>query len=317
MRVLSQPAPAFVAPETFSPHVALPIETTTVATISNQAATSRWRAALRFLLRHPGLILASIFVLGLTVAALAPGLLVSGDPLAANAREAFRAPSAAHWLGTDENGRDVLVRLVHGARASLVVGLAATVFALGAGILLGLVAGLFNRLVDGAIMRLIDVLLAFPDILFALVVITLFGQGLTNLVLAVGIASVPRYARLVRAQVHAIRHSGYVEAAVTLGHSRLGVAWVHILPNAIKPVLVLAIIGLGGKIATGATLSFLGLGASPQFPEWGAMLAFGRNYLANAWWLVAAPAAAITLSVLSLSALGRALLRRREGKSLS
>ena len=338
MSLLSDPQPAFAgasagagasAPSTaalpaFAAHTALAVEAAPLATepaapvgAALARRATRLPAALRFALARPGLVFAALFVLALAVAAIAPGLLIPGDPLAASARDAFRAPSAAHWLGTDENGRDVLVRLVHGVRPSFVLGLAATVLGLAAGVALGLSAGLGPRWLDAAFMRFVDVLLAFPDILFALVIITLFGQGLVNVVLAVAIASVPRYARLVRAQVHAIRHSGYVEAALTLGHSRASLVWRHVLPNAIKPVLLLAVIGIGGKIAAGGALSFLGLGAPPPAPEWGSMLAIGRNYLANAWWLVAAPAAALTLTVLSVTALGRVFIRRREGKSLA
>lgn len=307
----------------FAPHTALApeaVEPLATAPATPVGASLGRRLAglpapLRFVLTRPGLALAAIFLVLLVAAAIAPGLLISGDPLAASARDAFRAPTAAHPLGTDENGRDVLVRLVHGARPSLVLGLAATALGLAAGVALGLAAGLGPRWIDGALMRFVDVLLAFPDILFALVIISLFGQGLFNSIIAVGIASVPRYARLVRAQTHAIRHSGYVEAATTLGHTRFALIWRHVLPNAIKPVLLLAIIGIGGKIAAGAALSFLGLGAPPPAPEWGSMLAIGRNYLANAWWITAAPAVAITLTVLSITALGRAFLRHREGKS--
>ena len=135
-------------------------------------------------------------------------------------------------------------------------------------------------------MRLIDVLLAFPDLLLALVIITFWGQGLVNAVIAVGVASVPRYARMVRAQTHIVRNAQYVEAAVTLGLRRSTVILRHVLPNAIKPILILATIGIGGKIAAGAALSFLGFGAPPPSPEWGSMLSVGRNFLSNAWWPV-------------------------------
>ncbi|PWB33896.1 peptide ABC transporter permease [Pseudomonas sp. SDI] len=264
---------------------------------------------------RPGLLLAALFVLLLLVAAVQPGWLVGGDPLAANARLAFRAPDSLHWLGTDENGRDILTRLVYAVRPSLLLGLAATAIGLLIGTLFGLLAGLGPRWLDGAVMRLVDVLLAFPDLLLALVIITFFGQGLLNTVIAVGIASVPRYARLVRAQTLVVRNAGYVEAATTLGLRRRAVIARHVLPNAIKPVLILATIGIGGNIIAGAALSFLGFGAPPPVAEWGGMLAIGRNYLANAWWLVTWPALAITLTVVSISAIGRALLRRSEGKS--
>jgi len=265
---------------------------------------------------RPGLVLAGAFVLLLVVAAIAPGLLTSIDPLDAVARQAYRAPDALHWLGTDENGRDVLSRLIHGVRPSLLLGLAATAMGLALGTLLGVVAGLGPRWLDAAVMRSVDVLLAFPDLLLALVIITFFGQGTLNLIIAVGIASVPRYARLVRAQTQVVRGAGYVEAATTLGLGRAAVIGRHVLPNAIKPVLILATIGIGSNITAGAALSFLGFGAPPPAPEWGTMLAIGRNFLANAWWLVAWPALAITFTVISITAIGRELLRRSEGKRL-
>jgi len=279
-------------------------------------ASPRSLAARRFELGvlRPGLLLAGLFVLVLIVAALFPGWLVGGDPLAANARHAFLSPSLAHALGTDENGRDVLTRVVYGVRPSLLMGLAATAIGLLAGISLGLAAGLGHRFVDGLIMRLIDVLLAFPDLLLALVIITFWGQGTLNATIAVGAASIPRYARLVRAQTHQVRHAPYVEAATTLGIRRATVVFRHVLPNAIKPVFILAAIGIGGKIAAGASLSFLGLGTPPPSPEWGAMLSVGRNFLSNAWWLTAVPGLALTLTVISVTALGRELLRRSEGK---
>lgn len=229
---------------------------------------------------------------------------------------AFQAPSNVHWLGTDENGRDVLSRLIYGVGSSLFMGLAATALGLAWGTLLGLIAGLGPRWLDSALMRGIDVLLSFPDLLLALVIITFFGQGTANLILAIGIAGVPRYARLVRAQTLSVRNAGYVESAVTLGQSQLAVVLRHILPNAFKPVLILATIGIGGAITAGAALSFLGFGAPPPAPEWGGMMSIGRSFLANAPWLVAWPALIITLTVVSISAIGRELLRRSEGKPL-
>jgi peptide/nickel transport system permease protein len=262
---------------------------------------------------RPDLLVAGAFVLLLLAATLHPAWLTAIDPQAASARDAFLAPSAAHWLGTDENGRDVLARLIYGVRASLVMGFSATAIGVVSGILLGLSAGLGGRAVDGALMRFVDVLLAFPDILLALVIITFWGQGMTNAIVAVGVASIPRYARLARAQSQVVRSAGYVEAAVTLGLRRSTLIWRHVLPNAIKPILLLATIGIGEKIAAGAALSFLGFGAPPPAPEWGSMLSVGRNYLSNAVWLVIAPGAAITLTVLALTALGRELAARSEG----
>ncbi|UVH50913.1 ABC transporter permease [Pseudomonas sp. CBSPBW29] len=265
---------------------------------------------------RPGLLLAGVFVALLLLAAVVPQWLAPYDPLEASARLAFQAPSNLYWLGTDENGRDVLSRLIYGVRSSLFMGLAATALGLAWGTVLGLIAGLGPRWLDGALMRGIDVLLSFPDLLLALVIITFFGQGTANLILAIGIAGVPRYARLVRAQTLNVRNAGYVESAVTLGQSHLAVVLRHILPNAFKPVLILATIGVGGAITAGAALSFLGFGAPPPAPEWGGMMSIGRSFLANAPWLVAWPALIITLTVVSISAIGRELLRRSEGKPL-
>jgi peptide/nickel transport system permease protein len=261
--------------------------------------------------------MAGLFAILLLISAFVPQWLVSGDPLEANARQAFREPSAAHPFGTDENGRDLLTRIVYGVRPSLIMGLAATAIGVGLGTTFGLFAGLGSRIIDGALMRLVDVLLAFPDILLALLIITFWGQGTINAIIAVGFASVPRYARMVRAQTHIVRRAAYVEAATTLGLARTVIIFRHVLPNAIKPIIILATIGVGGKIATGASLSFLGLGAPPPAAEWGSMLSIGRNYLANAWWLTALPSLAVALTVLSLTTLARAVARHSEGKTLA
>jgi len=263
---------------------------------------------------RPSLIPAGLFVLFLVLAAVAPRLLTARDPFGANARLAFRAPSASHWFGTDENGRDVLARVIYGVRPSLLMGLGATGFGLACGIAVGLLAGLNKPAINGLFMRGVDVLLAFPHILLALVIITFWGQGTYNSILAVGIASIPRYARLVNAQVHLVRRAAYVEAAVTLGLRSSALVWRHVLPNAIKPVLILSTIGIGETIGFGAALSFLGLGAPPPSPEWGSMLSVGNDFLANAWWLTVFPGLAITFTVVSVTAIGREMLRRSEGR---
>lgn len=270
--------------------------------------------AWRVLVTRPGLAVAALFTCLLVLAAIHPSLLAGADPLEASARDAFFAPTAPHPLGTDENGRDVLSRLVHGAGPSLLMGIGATLLGLGAGIPLGVLASLANRWIGGGVMRFVDVLLAFPDLLLALVIITFWGEGLANTIVAVGVASVPRYARMVHAQTELVRKSSYVEAARTLGLHPLALIWRHVLPNSIKPVLLLATIGIGGKIAAGASLSFLGFGAPPPEPEWGSMIATGRNFLGNAWWLTVFPGLAITFTVLAITALGRECLRRSEGK---
>jgi peptide/nickel transport system permease protein len=234
-------------------------------TTASVPETVGWRVTLR-----PGLILAGLFLTVIVVAALVPALLAPQDPLAISTDGAFLRPGAAHLLGTDESGRDTLSRMIYGARPSLIMGLGATAIGVAGGTLLGLIAGLGNRFTEGAVMRLIDVVLSVPELLLALVVITLLGTGVSNALFAVGFAAIPAYARIVRAQAHIVRRATYVEAAGTLGIRHVTVIWRHVLPNAVRPVLVLATIGIGGAIGAGASLSFLGLGAKPPAAEWGA-----------------------------------------------
>jgi peptide/nickel transport system permease protein len=276
-------------------------------------AARRTRRRLR-----PGLVLAVAYLAVLVVAALAPGLLAHQDPLAIGLDPGFLRPftSGAHLFGTDQDGRDMFSRMVHGTRASLEMGLGATGIGVVGGTFLGLLAGLGTRFTEAFVMRLIDVVLAIPDLLLALVVIALLGSGTVDALVAVGVASVPYYARMVRAQTHVVRRSAYVEAATALGQHRWTVIRRHVLPNAVKPLVVLATIGVGTAIGVGASLSFLGLGAKPPAPEWGSMLSTGIQYISNDWTLVALPAAAITLTVLAVTVTGRAVKRRTEGRRL-
>ncbi len=263
---------------------------------------------------RPAVALSAVFVGLIVVAAIVPQALAQHDPLALSQYGAFSPPSNQHFLGTDQAGRDVLSRIVFGARASLLMGLGATGIAVTIGSAIGLAAGLAHRFVEGAIMRLIDVVLSIPDLLLALVVITLLGTGTVNALFAVAIASVPYYARMIRAQTHVVRRSTYVEAAGTLGLSRWTVVRRHVLPNAFKPLVVFATIGVGSAIGAGASLSFLGLGAQPPAPEWGNMLSLGVQYISNDWLIAAVPGVAITLTVLSITVIGRDLRRRSEGR---
>jgi peptide/nickel transport system permease protein len=283
---------------------------TAVAPAAVAAVVRRRRIAVR-----PGLILAGLFVAAVVLAALVPELLAPKDPLAIGVDGAFGHPGATHLLGTDESGRDTLSRMIYGARPSLVMGLGATAIGVTGGTLLGLLAGLGNRFTEGAVMRLIDVVLSVPELLLALVVITLLGTGVGNALFAVGFAAIPAYARIVRAQTHLVRRATYVEAAGVLGIRRITVLWRHVLPNAVRPALVLASIGIGGAIAAGASLSFLGLGARPPAAEWGNMLSIGMQYISNDWILAAVPGLAVTLTVVSITVLGRELRRRSEGRT--
>ncbi|MET7401881.1 ABC transporter permease [Dactylosporangium sp. NPDC005572] len=262
----------------------------------------------------PGVVAAVAFLAVIAVAVAAPGLLAGADPLAADPMRALEAPSAAHWFGTDQLGRDVFTRVVHGARYSLSIGVASTLLSVVAGGLVGLVAGLAPRAVDEVLSRALDVLSAFPEVLLALLFIAFTEPGTPSLIMAIALAFAPRYGRMVRAQTLLVRRSGYVEQAVTFGLSRVRLVARHVLPNVLGPLPILATIGLGAAVVNAAALSFLGMGPQPPSPEWGAMLSESRNYLRVAWWAAILPGATLTLTVIALTAVGRRLQARFEGR---
>ncbi|NIG17926.1 ABC transporter permease [Pantoea sp. Al-1710] len=259
--------------------------------------------------------LAILYLVLLAVAVIAPGVLTHSDPLLADPVNAQLAPSAAHWLGTDQLGRDLLTRVIYGSRYSLLISVAAMALAVLFGTLLGLIAALARGVIDELLSRAVDVISAFPDLLLALMLIAFTGPGTNNLIIALGVASVPRFARVVRAQTYAVMTSGYVEQARTFGLSRFTLITRHILPHAIAQVPALATLGLGTAIIGTAGLSFLGMGPQPPTAEWGLMLAEGRNYLRNAWWIAVWPGVFITLTVIAVNTLGRHWQARFEGRS--
>ncbi|MEU8285122.1 ABC transporter permease [Micromonospora sp. NPDC048905] len=263
---------------------------------------------------RPGLLVAGAYLILLVVAAAWPAALAPGDPLAADPLGVLSPPDAAHWLGTDHLGRDVWARVVHGAGHSLTIGVAATALAVTGGVLLGLLAGLTHRAADEALSRTFDALSAFPMLLLALLFIAIAGPGTASLIVAIGIATLPHHARVVRGQTLVVRRAGFVEQAVTFGQSRSRLVLRHVLPNVVGPVPVLAVIGLGEAILAAAGLSFLGMGPQPPSPEWGAMLSEGRNYLQVAWWITILPGLAVTATVVSLTVVGRHWQARFDGR---
>lgn len=267
-------------------------------------------AASRPARRLPSLavVLAFAYLAFLTLAAAWPGLLETHDPLEVTT-DMLAPPSAEHILGTDENGRDTYSRIIGGARDAMVLGFGAVALSLIGGSILGVLAGLGNRFVENVIMRFVDVGLAFPEMLLALIVIAISGGGSTNALIAIGIAGIPTFARLIRAQTLTLRRSSYVEAARGLGLSEFQLVRRHILPNAVRPVLVLTTIGVGTASVAGAALSFIGLGAPPPAPSWGVMLSSARNFLENSPWYGLFPGLAITLLVISATVVGRWLQR--------
>ncbi len=216
-------------------------------------------------------------------------------------------PSAAHWLGTDDLGRDVLSRILFGARISLLIGVLSVGISLAIGLPLGAVAGYVGGVVDSVIMRVMDVMLAFPSFLLAVMIAGILGPSLTNAMIAIGIVQVPRYVRILRASVLSVKAEPYVEAASALGVPSGRILARHVVPNCLAPLIVQSTLGVASAILEAAGLSFLGLGAQPPSPEWGAMLASGRNLLQVAPWVVTYPGVAILVAVLGFNLFGDGL----------
>ncbi len=270
-------------------------------------AESPWRIALRILVRNrvamSGLaILTLMALLALMAPAIAPY-----DPDAVDILHQLEAPNKVHLLGTDLYGRDIFSRILYGGRITLVVGLISVGIAASVGIVLGLISGFYGGAVDSVIMRLVDVLLAFPRILLALSIVGMLGPGLLNVMVAVGIAGITGYARLVRGSVLSAKENVYVEAARVVGCPDRIILRRHLLPNIIGPVIVLATLDVAAAILSASSLSFLGLGVQPPTAEWGAMLNEGRQYLRTAPWITLFPGLAIMISVLSINMLGDGL----------
>lgn len=219
----------------------------------------------------------------------------------------YQAPTADHWLGTDELGRDIFSRIVYGARISIQIGLFTVGISMIIGVLLGGIAGYFGRWIDLIIMRLIDILMAFPSILMAIALVAVLGPSLQNAMIAIGIVGIPQFARIVRSAVLSVKETEYIEAARAIGAKHKRILMQHVLPNCLAPIIVQATLGIGTAILDAAGLSFLGLGAQPPTPEWGAMLSDGRSALQTAPWVVAFPGIAIFLVVLGFNLFGDGL----------
>ena len=259
------------------------------------------------LVRQRGALIGLVILAVLTTTAVAAPWLSPRDPIRTAAREALQPPGGRFVLGSDQFGRDVASRVLHGARISLLVGVISVSIAVGLGAPLGLVSGYYGGRLDALIMRVMDVMLAFPGILLALAIVSVLSPGLGNVMIAVGLSAVPGYARLVRATVLSAREHLYVEAARALGGRDGGILVRDILPNVIAPLIVTATLGLGGAILSAAALSFLGLGSQPPQPEWGRMLSEGRDYLREAWWISTFPGLGILLTVLAMNLVGDGL----------
>ncbi len=263
----------------------------------------RWKT----LRGNAGLLVAGAVALLAVGWALAPSVFAGGDPLTGVPAQKLQSPSAQHWFGTDNLGRDLYTRMVHGAGLSLTATLAAVGIALIAGSLLGLLSGAIGGVVDAVVMRLVDVLLSVPSLLLSLALVTALGFGTRNVAVAVGISLVANFARVMRSEVLRVRQAVYVEAAHAAGVRWYTVLARHVLPNSVQPVLALAAVEFGMAVLAVSALSFLGYGAKPPTPEWGTLISEGRNYLATAWWMTTLPGLVIIAVVLAAQRLGRAI----------
>lgn len=265
----------------------------------------------------PSLILGLALLLAVALGGLLIPLLWGYPPDQIEAEARLQSPSLIHPFGTDSLGRDLLSRVGHGARLAAAMAFLSVALALAAGLLLGSLAGYYRGWVDQALSRFMDGWLALPGVLVAVVIVARLGASLNNLILALGIMGVPSFYRLVRNTTLSARGTPYAEAAMALGATDGRVMWRHVFPNILPPLVVLVTMRLGTALLTGSSLSFIGLGAQPPMPEWGSLLAEGRNYLDSAWWLGLFPGLAVTITVVGLNLTGdglRDLLDPRMGR---
>lgn len=274
---------------------------------SADAVESPPRRALRRLMRRKGAIFGlAIIVLFLAIAIFAP-LLTPYDPIVQSWTAVRKPPSALHWFGTDDLGRDILVRIFYGARASLMAGVISVGIALAIGVPLGLAAGTLGGFFDALIGRLTDAMLACPFLILAIALAAFLGPSLGNAMIAIGVTTTPIFIRLTRGQVMAVKVEEYVEAARAIGNPRWRIALFHILPNILPALLVQATLSIAAAIIAEASLSFLGLGQQPPDPSWGSMLNSAQRFLINAPWMAVWPGLAIFLTVLSFNLVGDGL----------
>lgn len=275
--------------------------------MEEKKSRSQLLAVLKALSRNRMAIVGLVILILLLIGGIFADVIAPYDYATQDLANAFQHPNAQHIFGTDEFGRDIFSRIVYGARMSLLVGFVSVGIAVVIGGGLGAIAGYYGNRVDNVIMRLMDILLAIPQTLLAIAIVAALGTGLTNLMIAVGISSVPTYARIVRASVLTIREEEYIEAARASGTSNRKIILKHILPNCVAPVIVQVTLGIAGAILTAAGMSFIGLGIHPPNPEWGNMLSAGRDYIRGYSYMTMFPGLAIVITVLSLNLLGDGL----------
>jgi len=278
-----------------------------LALIEEDAGERPWQRTLRLLVKRRMAVAGLAVVLFFIALAILAPLVSPYDPLATNWAMVRKPPSALHLFGTDEIGRDVLARVIWGARASLLAGLVSVSLALAVGVPIGLVSGYLGGVIDGILMRLIDAMLAIPFLILAIALAAFLGPSLANAMIAIGVSQTPIFARLTRGQVLTVKHEDYIEAARAVGNPHHRIVLRHILPNIIPPLLVQATLAAAAAIIAEASLSFLGLGEQPPDPSWGSMLNTAKNFISQAPWMALWPGLAIFTLVLSLNLFGDGL----------
>jgi peptide/nickel transport system permease protein len=268
---------------------------------------SEIRYSLHLVRTHPLALAGVILILALVMTALLAPLVTPFDPLNVDLRNKLLPPSSTHIFGTDDLGRDILSRVIAGSRISLQIAIMVVAFAFSFGTSLGVVAGFYGGVVNELLMRVTDMFLAIPSLVLAMVIAAALGPSLYNVMLSLCVTWWPWYTRLARAEAISVREKQYTEAARMIGVSNFRLIFRHILPNCLSPVIVNASMDMGFVILTAAGLSFIGLGAQPPSPEWGAMLSLGRSYLREAWWVATFPGLAILITVLGFNLLGDGL----------
>ncbi|PGS54144.1 nickel transporter permease [Bacillus sp. AFS041924] len=267
----------------------------------------RWKTFYKKFKKNKLALVGGYIVLFYILVAIFAPLISPKDPFAIDLMNKLQTPSMEHWMGTDDKGRDILSRIIYGSRLSISVGFVSVLFGAIFGIILGLIAGYYGKWIDTIIMRVVDVLLAFPGILLALAIISALGPSLINVMVAVGVFSIPTFARIVRGSTLSVRKLEYIDAIRALGATDASIIFKHIFPNILSPIIVQATLKLATAILSAAGLSYLGLGAQPPSPEWGAMLSSGRDYLFTAPHIALFPGIAISTLVLGFNIFGDGL----------
>ena len=279
----------------------------TTAAAAAPANAKPWQRAVRRLLKRRGAMVGAVVVLFFVVVAVAAPLIAPYEPVATSWSAVRKPPSLEHWFGTDEIGRDVLSRVIFGARASLLAGVVSVCISLACGVPIGLISGYVGGFLDGLLMRITDALLACPFLILAIALAAFLGPSLTNAMIAIGISAMPAFIRLTRAQVLNAKVEDYVEAARAVGNPHRRIVLRHILPNILAPIMVQATLAIAAAIIAEASLSFLGLGQQPPAPSWGSMLNTAKNFLDQAPWMAMWPGAAIFSVVLAFNLFGDGL----------